>query len=117
MQLVKLVDNIGDIMENNVLKVDINSLKDVSIEIDRHNKAILDILNDIARDFSNLDECFDSKTAKDYKVVMEKCLNKTREIVTNRNEFLIGKLNEITEMYWELYDEVRKTVTGNGKVK
>lgn len=102
-----------DNMEDGVLKVNINSLKDVSGEIEKHNQTILDNLKGIQTDFSSLDECFDSKTAREYKEVMNKCLTKTNDYVSTRNEYLVNKLNEINELYWELYDEVKTSVTGD----
>lgn len=103
-------------MDNSILNVKIDSLKEVSSEIEKHNSVILNDLDFIAKKMFELDEYFDSKTGNEYKVIMNNYLNKTKDYISSRNEYLVNKLNEINLEYWDLYNDIEKTVKGKSMV-
>ena len=104
-----------DNMDNNVLKVSIDSLREAGADIDKHNRVIIDDLDYILIKMRELDEYFDSKAGREYKALMNNYVNRTKEYVSTRNEYLKNKLNEINTIYWELHGEIKESVTNKSK--
>ena len=104
-------------MDGKILKVRIDSLKEVGEEIKLHNDTILENLNSIANTFSGIDECFDSNAGRKYREMMSNMLNKTRDYIDTNNRYLIDKLNEINNEYWQLHENVSKSIGSTGMEK
>ena len=103
--------------DTKILKVSMNSLKETCDELKIHNANITNNLEGIAKEFKKIVDYFDSNASKEYQKIMEEYLTKTIEKVGNQNNYLVEKLNEIYNIYIELYGEVKQSITGTSEEK
>ena len=95
---------------NKYLKVDINELRTTAVELKKHNDNINETLLLIGKTFTDLEESFNTKTGKLYQEIMTKYLSDTINFISSKNGYLVNKLNEINNVYSELFMEVENTV-------
>ena len=99
-------------MSEKSLKVNINSLIKVSNEIKSHHTIIMENFDNFLNEFENLGDSYDTNTASIYLNLMEKGLSYTKAYIDENNKYIMDKLNEISNKYKELYDEVHGTING-----
>ena len=104
-------------MEDKILKVNIDSLKETNNEILKHGNNILNELDQILNNLQELDEYFESDVAKEYKELFNKHLSKTNDCFRSRNDYINNRLNEISAMYWDLHSEIGGSVSGKTEEK
>ncbi len=100
-------------MENNILNVNIDSLKKVSNDLSVINRNILNYLSVIENEYKNeLDEILNTKASKEYKEKVIEYIDKTSNDLNNNNTYLINKLDDIVRIYSELDTDINVSVRG-----
>ncbi len=95
---------------NKYLKVDINELRTATEQLKKHNETINENLLLIGKTFTDLEDVFNTNTGKLYQEIMNKYLTDTINFISSKNGYLVNKLNEINNVYSELFEEVESTV-------
>ena len=93
-------------MENKNFKVSINSLEKVSKEIKIHHENIMTHFDDFNSEFSKLSDSFNTNSASMYQSVMEQNITDIKKNINDNNQYIINKLNEISNVYSDLYAEI-----------
>lgn len=94
------------------MKVDINSLRKVSNELDRINTEILASLNIIKKEYrEHLDEILNTNASKEYEEKMQEFVNKLCSSIDNNNQYYVNKLEEIANTYNGLNNEIRNNIS------
>ncbi len=96
--------------DNKFLKVNINSLQAVNSELKIHNDNIVNSLMLLSREFNKIEEYFNTKTGKEYQELTNKCINETIDYISSKNNYLLNKLNDIQNIYWDLYGDIEKNI-------
>ncbi len=107
------MNNQEEYKESKYLKVDINSLKMASDELNKHNIVISDNLANLNKEFNNIDEYFNTNTGIEYKELVSNYIKTTSEYINSKNNYLVDKLNNINDIYWQLYGEIKDDITGS----
>ena len=108
-------------MDNNILGVNVDSLKKVSNELVTINNEINNQLSYIKKEYeTKLDEILNTNSSKLYKEKVIEFLNNIIIRTNTNNEYLISKLIEISDIYNNLNANIYASVDGkdgdlNGK--
>ena len=97
-------------MDNELVKVNVASIIEVANEYNLHNKIILNTLSDILESFNSLNEILDTRASKEYQERVIKYLNQTISTIEERRINYDSRFNEITNLYTELFNDVKESV-------
>ena len=98
-------------MDNNVLGVNVESLRRVSYELDNINSNIRENLSYIKNEYENrLDNILNTNASQEYKRKVIEYIDKMDKTISTNDEYLIKKLNDIANIYNNLNDEIRDSV-------
>ena len=100
-------------MGNQGLRVNIDSLKEVSKRLDSINNEIRENLSYIQREYSNLNDILETDASKRYQSRTIDYINETNQYINENNLYFINKLNEIIKLYSELDNSIYKSVGGD----
>ena len=104
-------------MNDQFLKVNIDSIKSVRSEYDLHSKNILNDLSDILNMFNDMDDIFYTKTAIEYKNRVTKYINKTIDTIENELIYFNDQFDGITNLYTELYNDIKSNVSNKSDME
>ena len=104
-------------MNDQFLKVNIDSIKSVRSEYDLHSKNILNDLTDVLNMFNDMDEIFYTKASVEYKNRVTKYINKTIDTIENERIYYNDQFDGITNLYIELYNEIKSNVSNKNNME